>query len=362
MERKNLMKRVVVCGLVVAMTVAAWAQNGQVEHERLPFAKGADISWITQIEDNGKYELVDDEGKGIDGFEMLRQCGMNMVRLRVWVKPRPDRRSGRIWCDTKDLVAKAVRAKAAGMRVMVDFHYSNWWADPSKQHVPEEWKNCDIDALCDSVEAHTAEVLQCLLSAGVEPTWIQVGNETPTGFMKPLGDAVEHPENFARLFRRGHETCKRICPKALTMVHIDNGFMLDRTEFILDILQRYGVDYDLLGWSLYPAMNWLATPPVIDLNWRQKADQCIANVNSVFQKYGKESMIVEIGIPQDHEQLCSEVIEYMIEKAPEHLLGLVYWEPITTPDFGYTMGALKHYGGNKYAANAGMKAFRTPSR
>ena len=86
------------------------------------------------------------------------------------------------------------------------------------------------------------------------------------------------------------------------MVHIDNGFMLDRTEFILEILKRYGVDYDMLGWSLYPAMNWLATPPVIDLNWQTKADQCIANVDSIFRKYGKESMIVEIGIPQDHEQ------------------------------------------------------------
>ena len=221
------------------------------------FAKGADISWITQIEHDARYQLVNDEGQVIDGFQMMKDCGMNMVRLRVWVNPRPDRRDGQTWCDTRDMVSKAIRAKRAGMRVMLDFHYSNWWADPSKQHVPEEWKDCNIEQLCDSVEMHTKEVLVAMMEAGVEPTWIQVGNEIPTGFMKPLGDATEHPENFARLFRRGEQTCKRICPNAITMVHIDNGFMLERTEFILDILKKFDVHYDMLGWSLYPAMNWL---------------------------------------------------------------------------------------------------------
>ncbi len=322
------------------------------------FAKGADISWITQIEHDARYQLVNDEGQVIDGFQMMKDCGMNMVRLRVWVKPRPDRRDGQTWCDTRDMVSKAIRAKRAGMRVMLDFHYSNWWADPSKQHVPEEWKDCNIEQLCDSVEMHTKEVLVAMMEAGVEPTWIQVGNEIPTGFMKPLGDATEYPENFARLFRRGEQTCKRICPNAITMVHIDNGFMLERTEFILDILKKYDVHYDMLGWSLYPAMNWLATPPVVDLNWRVKADQCLANAAKIYSKYGKESMIVEIGIPDDHEQLCKDVIEYMIRNAPEHIHGLVYWEPITTPDFGYSMGALKQYKDNQYMANDGFKAFR----
>jgi len=348
MNRKHLLAAL----LMAATAMPATAQKAPA------FAKGADISWITQIEHNAKYQLVDDEGKPTDGFQMMKDCGMNMVRLRVWVTPRPDRRDGIAWCDTRDMVSKAVRAKRAGMQVMLDFHYSNWWADPSKQHVPEEWKQCNIEQLCDSVEMHTKQVLVAMMEAGVEPTWIQVGNETPTGFMKPLGDATEHPENFARLFRRGEQTCKRICPNAITMVHIDNGFLLERTEFILDILKKYDVHYDMLGWSLYPAMNWLATPPVVDLNWRVKADQCIANVAEIYRKYGKESMIVEIGIPDDHEQLCKDVIEYMIGNAPEHMRGLVYWEPITTPDFGYKMGALKQYKDNQYMANDGFKAFK----
>lgn len=323
------------------------------------FAKGADISWITQIEYTNKYKLVDETGKIIDGYQLLKTCGMNMVRLRVWVHPRPDRRDGKTWCDTNDLVEKAVRAKAAGLDVMVDFHYSNWWADPGKQHVPAEWKDCDIKALCDSVEGHACEVLMALKDAGVYPRWIQVGNETPTGFMKPLGDATEHPENFALLFQRGQLSCKKIFPDALTMVHIDNGFMLARTEFILDILQNNHVEYDMVGLSLYPAMNWLANPPVIDLNWQVKADACNDNVETIFRKYGKETMIVEIGMPDDHEQLAEEVITYMIQHAPPHLRGLVYWEPITTPDFGYKMGALKPYKDNLFMANDGLKAFKT---
>ena len=325
--------------------------TSQAQKTAPTFAKGADISWITQIEHNGDIELVD--------AGLMRDCGMDMVRLRVWVHPRPDRRDGMTWCDTRDLVVKAKRAQQAGMRVMVDFHYSNWWADPGKQHVPEEWKECSIDALCDSVESHTSEVLTALKAAGVEPTWIQVGNETPTGFMKPLGDATTHPEYFARLFNRGQRTCKRLCPDAVTMVHIDNGFMLERTTFILDILKKYGADYDMVGWSLYPAMNWLATPPVIDLNWHGKADQCLANVAEIWKRYGKETMIVETGVPDDHEQLCREVIEYLISNAPEHMRGVIYWEPITPPSFGYKMGALKHVEGNKYTANDGMRAFKT---
>lgn len=331
----------------------------QTNAQETDFAKGADISWITQIEHTNKYQLVDETGKVIDGYELLKTCGMNMVRLRVWVHPRPDRRDGKTWCDTHDLVAKAVRAKNAGMDVMVDFHYSNWWADPGKQHVPEEWKACDINTLCDSVEAHTSEVLTALKDAGVSPRWVQVGNETPTGFMKPLGDATEHPDNFAKLFQRGQQTCKKVFPYVKTMVHIDNGFMLDRTEFILDILQKYHVDYDMVGLSLYPAMNWLANPPIIDLNWQVKADACNENVETIFSKYGKETMIVEIGMPDDHEKLAEDVITYMIRHAPPHLRGLVYWEPITTPDFGYKMGALKQYQDNLYMANDGLKAFKT---
>ncbi len=346
------MKKIIFLFILLGISSQSFAQD-------TGFAKGADISWITQIEHINKFQLVDEKGTIVDGFELLKSCGMNMVRLRVWVHPRPDRRDGQTWCDTQDMVAKAVRAKNAGMDVMVDFHYSNWWADPSKQHVPEEWKNCDIKALCDSVEAHTQEVLMALKKANVSPRWIQVGNETPTGFMKPLGDATEHPENFALLFQRGEQTCKKVFPEVKTMVHIDNGFMLERTEFILDILQKYKVDYDMVGLSLYPAMNWLATPPVIDLNWQVKADACNDNVETIYQKYGKETMIVEIGMPDDHEQLAKEVITYMIQHAPPHLMGLVYWEPITTPDFGYKMGALKPYKDNLFMANEGMKAFKT---
>ncbi len=322
------------------------------------FAKGADISWITQIESINRYQLVDENGSVVNGYELLKSCGMNMVRLRVWVHPRPDRRDGKTWCDTQDLVNKAVRAKQTGMDVMVDFHYSNWWADPGKQHVPEEWKECDIASLCDSVETHTKEVLLALKNAGVSPKWIQVGNETPTGFMKPLGDATLYPENFARLFQRGENTCKKIFPNALTMVHIDNGFDLARTEFILDILQKNEVDYDMLGLSLYPAMNWLANPPVVDLNWQVKVDSCNKNVETIYQKYGKETMIVEIGIPDDLEQLAQEVITYILNQSPPHLKGLVWWEPITTPDFGYKMGALRHFKDNQYTANDGLRAFK----
>ena len=325
------------------------------------YVRGADISGITAVEDGGVWQYVNTSGKSMDAYELLKTLDFNAIRLRVWVNPKPAP-NGKAYSDISDVVKNALRAKAAGMDVMIDFHYSNWWADPGKQHVPKEWHQAarqhadSISIVCDSMRQHTLQTLAALKAAGVTPKWVQIGNETPDGFMHPYGIASKHPEWFARLFKTGYDATKEVFPEATCICHIDNGYDLGRTTFILDILRENGVDFDLLGWSLYPAMNWETR--VINPNWQKSCDECIANADTIFAKYGKESMLVEVGLPDEDENVGEQCVDYLINHSGKHLKGLIWWEPLTPPNSGYTMGAMKKYGEHQCCPNKALEAFK----
>lgn len=354
------MKRSLYTGIIVGL-LGLFATQSCSKEEKDNFVRGADIGWITEIEDKGEYELVDTDGRPAEAHKLLKDLDINAIRIRVWVNPSPSA-NGKTYIDIKDAVKKAVRAKEAGMEVMIDFHYSNWWADPSKQFVPREWHaearqhEDSIGVICDSVRQHTIATLTALKVAGVTPKWVQIGNEIPNGFMHPYGIPTEHPDWFAQLFQSGYEAAKEVFPGIICIAHIDNGYDLARTTFILDILEENNVPFDLLGWSLYPAMNWVTME--VDTNWVVKVDQCIANADSIFIRYGKESMLVEVGMPDIDEHVGAECIDYIIHNHGEHLHGLMWWEPLATPDYHYGMGALKQYEGNKYGPNEALKAFK----
>lgn len=142
------------------------------------FAKGADISWVTEMEHKGM-KFYNTSGVETDCFQLMKDLGLNAVRLRVWVDPKEHDN----WCNTADLVTKAKRAAELGMDVMVDFHYSDWWADPGQQHKPAAWKGLNLADLKKAVAGHTADVLNALKAAGVTPKWVQVGNEIRSGML-----------------------------------------------------------------------------------------------------------------------------------------------------------------------------------
>jgi len=342
---------------LVAATTATYSQTDDSH-----FYRGADLGWVTEMEHRGQYQLVDTAGNSAEAYSLVRGLGIDAVRIRVWVNPRPDA-DGNAWCDIPDVVAKAVRARDMGMEVMIDFHYSNSWADPGQQHVPAEWAKAatgrrdSLEVVCDSMRAHTLRTLNALQRAGVTPRWIQVGNETPDGFMHPYGNATAHPEQFARLFQVGRDACKAVFPRAAIILHIDNGYDLARSTRIIDLLRNYSVDFDMLGWSLYPAMNWVTRE--VDPNWQRKVDQCFQNSEIIYRTYGKESMLVEVGMPDSDESVGRDCIAYILRNAGRHIHGLFWWEPLATPDYHYAMGALKCYGGNKYGPNEALKAFLT---
>jgi arabinogalactan endo-1,4-beta-galactosidase len=154
------------------------------------FAKGADIGWLSQMESSG-IKFYDHTGIEQDCIELLKTKGINSIRLRVWVNPANG------WCNADDVMKQAIRAKKMGMRIMIDFHYSDYWADPGKQNKPAAWKDLSFDKLVMALSLHTTSVMNKLVSNGVIPEWVQVGNETNDGMLWEDGKASLHMDHFA---------------------------------------------------------------------------------------------------------------------------------------------------------------------
>jgi arabinogalactan endo-1,4-beta-galactosidase len=210
------------------------------------FAKGADISWITQMEAEGR-KFYNAAGKEMECMALMKSLGMNSIRLRVWVNPSP------AYNNTADVVVKALRAKALGMRIMIDFHYSDNWADPGKQTKPAAWNNLDINGLKDAIGKHTIEVLSELKKNNISPEWVQVGNETNNGMLWPEGKASVNMNNFAMMINAGYDGVKSVFPNAKVIVHISNGYDNGLFRWMFDGLKANGAKYDVIGMSLYPS-------------------------------------------------------------------------------------------------------------
>jgi arabinogalactan endo-1,4-beta-galactosidase len=182
---KNL--KFIIVAIVVIMNVLLLSNcNGSQTLYPIPaptptytFAKGADVSWLPQMEATG-FRFYDTDGTEKNGLQLLKDRGMNTIRLRVFVNPSNDRINGH--CSKDETLAMALRAKNLGMRVMIDFHYSDSWADPSQQNKPVAWASHSFTTLLNDVYNHTFEVLTALKTAGVSPEWVQIGNEIPVSY------------------------------------------------------------------------------------------------------------------------------------------------------------------------------------
>src|SRR6201992_525189 len=180
-----------------------------------PIYKGADISWLTQMESSG-YKFYNSSGTAMDCMQLMQSLGINAIRLRVWVNPSDG------WNGTADLVAKAVRAHKLGMRILIDFHYSDTWADPGHQAKPAAWAAMDFSTLITASTNYTKSVLDTLKAAGIVPSWVQVGNETNNGMLWPDGMASTNMANFSALVSAGYRAVKAISDTIKVIVHISN--------------------------------------------------------------------------------------------------------------------------------------------
>ena len=255
------------------------------------------------------------DGKTDDCINVLKKIGMNSIRLRVWVNPTDG------WCNQADVVKQAVRAEKAGMKVMIDFHYSDWWADPGKQNKPEAWKNLDLNGLLAAMEVHTREVLNALKAAGVAPAWVQVGNETNDGMLWETGRASKDMATFAAMINAGYKAIKDIFPASKVIVHISNGYDNKMFRWMFDGLKANNAKFDIIGMSLYPDPN----------NWYAVNEQVNYNMKDMISRYEKEIMICEVGMPVNEAEKCKLFLTDLIQKLralPNNKgLGVLYWEP-----------------------------------
>ena len=332
----------VAMGLVLAMT--AGAAKAQTATE---YAYGADIGWVTQQERQGLV-FHDATGHRADPFALLKAEGVNAIRLRVWVDPKDG------WNGKADTLAKAKRAQALGQRVMIDFHYSDDWADPQKQVKPKAWTNDTQAQLEQHVRDHTLEVLNYLKTNGVTVSWVQVGNEITNGLLWPDGD-TKHWANLTALTNSGYDAVKSVYPDAQVVIHIDNGWDDAKAKWWFDNFFANGGKVDIVGFSYYPFYS-----PTKD--WKQENPHLGQTMVDIVTHYNKPVMVVEIGYQTDQAYEARAMIRDVIarNKALNALglgdkgLGVFYWEPDSPGQMNYPLGAMTDDG----RFTAAMDAFK----
>lgn len=283
------------------------------------FANGADVGWLSQMEATG-YKFYDSDGTQKECLSLLKDKGINTIRLRVWVNPSDDKINGH--CSKEETVAMAVKAQNMGMRIMIDFHYSDSWADPGKQTKPAEWSTHTFANLLNDVYNHTYDVLDALKTAGVTPEWVQIGNEISGGMLWPEGSTSNWGQ-LAQLLNKGYDATKAINNSIKVVVHLDQGNNNSRFRSFFDNATANNVKYDVIGISYYP--YWLDTDytaSIADLQY---------NLKDMASRYNKEVMVVEVGgdytlVQNTYDMLVATI--KAVKNVPDNKgLGVIYWEP-----------------------------------
>ena len=330
------------------------------------FTLGADVSWITEMEHN-HLTLRGRDGQARDCFEILKEFNLSAVRLRVWVDPSAH--GG--WGNAADVLVKARRAQAAGLAVMIDFHYSDWWADPNRQPMPAAWKGLSRDGVVTALARHTEEVLALLKRNGIRVTWVQVGNETSHGLLwspklnadrkinwetkRPhivapemevdaFADLYGHPENYAACFKAGYAAVKRVYPEAIVIVHHADSCNIPSVDYNLEQLAKYGAKWDMIGLSLYPYHQRHRNK-----DEQKSIDESIATLHHLAKRWNCDTMIVETGfecVPEKYEEGRSRLAQVIRRsKSAPRCRGVFYWEPQCNPRFHkYSLGAFDDQG------------------
>jgi arabinogalactan endo-1,4-beta-galactosidase len=298
------------------------------------FWLGADISGTTELESQGK-RLYNAQGEIRENTALMKEYGLNAVRLRVWVNPKNG------FSNKEDVLEMAKRARYYNMAIMIDFHYSDWWADPNKQNIPAAWKGMNIEEMKKALSDHTRETLQLLKDNNIDVRWVQVGNETTHGFLWDVGRAETNMKQYAELTEAGYEAVKSVYSNAACIVHLDSGSDIHRYDFIFDGLKKYGAKWDIIGLSVYPYWDIDAK---LTSSEDETLDKVVANIKHLNQKYGCKSMIVETGVeakkPVQGKAFIEKLIAAAMHKTDGNCLGVFYWAPELEGD--YPLGAFSN--------------------
>jgi arabinogalactan endo-1,4-beta-galactosidase len=246
------------------------------------FLRGGDVSEIPEVEANGGQYSYKDVVQ--DPFAILREAGWNFVRFRIWNHPKLG------YCDADHTLAVAKRAQEAGLKISLDFHYSDWWADPGKQSKPAAWKDLPFDKLVQAVYDYTKDLVTRMEQQRTPPYMVQIGNEITSGMLWPDGQVKNNdPASWGRLAKLLDAGIRAVhdAPggrSILTMIHLDRGGDNKGARWWFDNLARYHVDFDTIGLSYYPF-------------WHGPLSAVQTNVDDLATRYHKDVYIVETGYP-----------------------------------------------------------------
>ncbi|MCR5067371.1 MAG: glycosyl hydrolase 53 family protein [Erysipelotrichaceae bacterium] len=262
---------------------------------KMNFIKGADVSFLETIEANGGRFF--DNGEKRDLFRILKDHDFNLIRLRLFNDPYDSR--GRSYgaggCDEDFLIRMAERCRKASLNWMLDFHYSDCWADPGKQTMPKAWRMLEYDQLQEAVYQYTRSVLVHLKNRNLAPVMVAVGNEITNGLLWPVG-AKGNDKEIAGLVSAGIRAVREVLPLAKVMIHLDQG---GNNELYVSFFDSYlangGEDFDVIGLSYYPF-------------WHGPMSALKANMDDLAVRYEKDLLVTETSYAftledyQDHEK------------------------------------------------------------
>ena len=251
--------------------------------ENLPedFILGMDASCVPALEAGG-VKYYDHAGNEKDVYQILSENGINYIRVRVWNDPFDADGNGYGGgnCDIENAVAIGKRATEYGMKLLVDFHYSDFWADPGKQMVPKAWKGMDIDQKCEALNQYTKDCLQKLVDAGVDVGMVQIGNETNGSMCGENSSAAGGWKRIMQLMSAGSKAVREVCPEALVAVHFANPENADSYASYGKNLDYYQVDYDVFASSYYPF-------------WHGTLENLTQVLTNIATTYNKKVMVAE---------------------------------------------------------------------
>jgi arabinogalactan endo-1,4-beta-galactosidase len=278
-----------------------------------PFILGADISWVQSQEDKGiKFS---DEGIHKDVLEILKDHKFNWIRLRLFVDPVADGGySKEGYCDLEHTLAMAKRIKDAGMKFLLDFHYSDNWADPGKQYKPAKWENLEGEELEAAIRHYSEEVIKAFVAQGTTPDMVQVGNEINHGMMWSSGRIDQSYAVFCSLLRAAETGILAADPNIKIMLHIACGGQNEESIAFFDQMIAHDVAFDIIGQSYYP-------------EWHGTLNDLKNNLTDLISRYHKPVIVVE------YKEYKKEVNDIVLSLPDNMGLGTFIWEA-TSPGWG----------------------------
>ena len=292
------------------------------------YAIGADLSFLKSAEDKGFGFRENNAVK--PGLEIFADHGYNWIRLRLFHTPTS------LPNNLEYTIMFAKAAKAKGFKFLLDYHYSDTWADPGKQFIPKAWTGMSHKELERAVFDYTKETITAFRESGTMPDMVQIGNEVINGMLWPDGKIPENWDNFAELVQSGINGVYAGCDTLnhpWIMIHIDQGGNKNRTKYFFDKLLSYGIDFDFIGQSYYP---W----------WHGSLLDLRSNMIFMAESYKKPIILVEVAYcssateyktrgapfpetPEGQKEFLGEVSRIVLETPGNLGAGIFWWEPAT---------------------------------